>query len=91
MNVFVATVNFDDTVATSISIVSRDTGDTISVNASREVVLATGAAHTPQILQLSGIGPRNLLESLDIDLVVDLPGVGANFQDHLSISTAWSC
>lgn len=91
MNVFAAAVNFDDTIATGINVVSRDTGDMISINASREVVLAAGAAHTPQILQLSGIGPRDLLENFDIDVVVDLPGVGANFQDHLSISTAWRC
>lgn len=91
VNTFVATVNFDDTTATGINIISRDTGDAVSINATKEVVLATGAAHTPQILQLSGVGPRDLLESFDIDVVADLPGVGANFQDHLSISTAWRC
>lgn len=48
----------------------------------REVILATGAVHTAQILQLSGIGPAVLLEPLGIDIVADLPGVGANFQDH---------
>lgn len=48
----------------------------------QEVILAAGAVHTAQILQLSGIGPAALLESLGIDIVADLPGVGANFQDH---------
>ena len=48
----------------------------------KEVILATGAIHTAQILQLSGIGPADLLEALGIDIVADLPGVGANFQDH---------
>lgn len=48
----------------------------------KEVILAAGAVHTTQILQLSGIGPAALLEPLGIDIVADLPGVGANFQDH---------
>lgn len=48
----------------------------------KEVILATGAVHTAQILQLSGIGPAALLEPLGIEIVADLPGVGANFQDH---------
>lgn len=48
----------------------------------KDVVLAAGAVHTTQILQLSGIGPATLLEPLGIPVVADLPGVGANFQDH---------
>lgn len=91
VNTFAARVNFNDTTATGIDIISRDSSGSVSVKASGEVVLAAGAAHTPQILQLSGVGPRDLLESFDIDVVADLPGVGANFQDHLSISTSWRC
>lgn len=53
-----------------------------TVKASREVILSAGAIHSPQILQLSGIGPRKLLQSAGIDTTVDLPGVGQNFQDH---------
>lgn len=48
----------------------------------KDVILAAGAVHTTQILQLSGIGPAALLEPLGIPVVADLPGVGANFQDH---------
>lgn len=48
----------------------------------KDVILAAGAVHTAQILQLSGIGPAALLEPLGIDVIADLPGVGANFQDH---------
>ena len=91
VNTFVSTVNFDDTTATGINIINREGEESLTIQASREVILATGAAHTPQVLQLSGIGPRDLLESLDIEVVVDLPGVGANFQDHLGVSTAWRC
>ena len=47
-----------------------------------EVILAGGAFNTPQLLMLSGIGPRHELERCDIDVRVDLPGVGANLQDN---------
>lgn len=47
-----------------------------------EVVLAAGAFNTPQLLMLSGIGPRQELQRHRIDVRVDLPGVGANLQDH---------
>ena len=50
-----------------------------------EVILATGAIGTPQILQLSGIGPATLLQQHGIPVVHDLPGVGENLQDHLQI------
>ncbi|KAF7538460.1 hypothetical protein G7054_g2876 [Neopestalotiopsis clavispora] len=53
-----------------------------SVNATREVILAAGAFNTPQLLKLSGVGPRDELESFDIPVVVDLPGVGGNMQDR---------
>ena len=52
--------------------------------ASREVVLAAGAIGSPQLLQLSGIGPRDLLEGVGVELVHELSGVGANLQDHLA-------
>lgn len=58
----------------------------------KDVILAAGAVHTTQILQLSGIGPAALLEPLGIDVVVDLPGVGASFQDHpTNIGFAFQC
>lgn len=53
-----------------------------SVKARKEVILAAGTLHTPQILQGSGVGPAKLLKRAKIDVVVDLPGVGTNFQDH---------
>ncbi|RFN47954.1 choline dehydrogenase [Fusarium flagelliforme] len=58
---------------------STDTG---SVNAKREVIISAGAFNTPQLLKLSGVGPKKELESFDIPVVVDLPGVGTNLQDR---------
>ncbi|WQF83633.1 Putative glucose-methanol-choline oxidoreductase, FAD/NAD(P)-binding domain superfamily [Colletotrichum destructivum] len=58
----------------------------VTVKAKKEVLLAAGAVHTPHLLQLSGIGPKKLLEAGGIDVRVDLPGVGQNFQDHSNLS-----
>ena len=54
-----------------------------------EVILCAGSIGSPQILQLSGIGPRALLQQHGIALVQDLPGVGANLQDHLQIRSVY--
>lgn len=72
----------EDDVATGVRFVPRGGDTSFEVRARKEVVLSTGAIHTPQVLQLSGIGPAGLLESAGIDVKVGLPGVGANFQDH---------
>ena len=60
-------------------------GQTQQVTATREVVLSAGAIGSPQILQLSGLGPGALLHQHGIGPLVDLPGVGSNLQDHLQI------
>ena len=56
--------------------------NTFTVKAKREVILATGAVHTPQLLQRSGVGPASLLQKAGIAVKRDLPGVGQNLQDH---------
>ncbi len=57
----------------------------VTVNAERELILCAGSIGSPQILQLSGIGPAALLQQHGITPIADIPGVGANLQDHLQI------
>lgn len=83
---------FEGDVVTGVKFVPRGGGEETTVTAKREVIVSAGSIHTPQILQLSGIGPADHLEAAGITLQVDLPGVGANFQDHPigpSISFQW--
>ena len=61
----------------------------VHARAAREVILSAGAVNSPQLLQLSGIGPAALLRQHGIDVVHDLPGVGANLQDHLQIRSVY--
>ncbi len=61
----------------------RQNGVMREARAGREVILAAGSLQSPQLLQLSGIGPSDLLRSHGIPVVHDLPGVGQNLQDHL--------
>jgi len=53
------------------------------LRANKEVILSAGAIQSPQILQLSGVGPAKLLQEFNIPVIHDLPGVGENLQDHL--------
>jgi choline dehydrogenase-like flavoprotein len=57
-------------------------GALIQIGCSREVVLAAGTIGSAQLLMLSGVGPRQHLKDVGIDVVLDLPGVGENFHDH---------
>jgi len=57
----------------------------VTATARREVILSAGAVATPQLLQLSGLGPAELLQAKGVAMVKDLPGVGVNLQDHLQI------
>ncbi|KAK1584895.1 GMC oxidoreductase [Colletotrichum navitas] len=57
-----------------------------SVNATAEVILSAGSFNTPQLLKLSGVGPKEELSSFDIPVIVDLPGVGTNLQDRYETS-----
>ncbi|KAH9906200.1 hypothetical protein F4778DRAFT_636217 [Xylariomycetidae sp. FL2044] len=71
----------EDVVATGVVVQTKEGEKTVS--ARREVILAAGVLHSPQILELSGIGGRELLESHGIPVVIDNPNVGEHAQDHL--------
>ena len=61
---------------------TKNTGIKKEVYASKEVIVACGVFNTPQLLELSGVGPKDELQKFGIDVVVDLPGVGTNLQDN---------
>jgi choline dehydrogenase len=76
-------VTFKDGEATGVEVRTKD-GATASITA-RQVVLASGAIHTPAVLVRSGIGPRDVLERLSIGVVCERAGVGQHLQDHPAI------
>ena len=63
---------------------SKD-GKRITITAKKEVILCGGAINTPQLLMLSGIGPKDHLYQHGIAIVKDLPGVGQHLQDHVEV------
>jgi choline dehydrogenase len=69
----------------------RQGGTTHVAQANAEVIVSGGAFNSPQLLQLSGLGPAKILGDLGIDVVADLPGVGADLQDHLQIRFLYRC
>jgi choline dehydrogenase len=82
-------VLFDGTKAVGVRY--RKQGEEFEAKAAREVILSAGAIQSPQLLQLSGIGPSELLKAFDIPVVKDLPGVGENLQDHLQLRLMYKC
>jgi choline dehydrogenase len=69
----------------------RQGGAEKEVRAAREVIVSAGAVQSPQLLQVSGVGPAGLLQSLGVGVVKDLPGVGENLQDHLQLRVMYRC
>ena len=69
----------------------RQGGATFTAHANAEVIVSGGAFNSPQLLQLSGLGPAKILRELGIDVVADMPGVGADLQDHLQIRMLYRC
>ena len=84
----VTKVLFDGIMATGVEVMIKGKK---RIFTSREVVLCGGAINTPQILQLSGIGNEKDLTPLGIKMVHNLPGVGANLQDHLEVYVQYKC
>ena len=75
----------------AIGIEYRRGGRASSAHAAREVVISAGAINSPQLLQLSGVGPAEHLRDLGIDVVADMPGVGTNLQDHYQARNVYEC
>jgi choline dehydrogenase-like flavoprotein len=71
--------------ATGVRALNRDEEQYVTFDAKKEVILAAGAIFTPQILQLSGIGPKSVLEAAGVTTKLDFPAVGSNFQDHPAV------
>jgi choline dehydrogenase len=66
-------------------------GERRAARAVREVILCAGSIGSPQLLQLSGIGPAAVLREAGVAVIHDLPGVGANLQDHLEVYFQFRC
>jgi choline dehydrogenase len=77
--------------ATGVAYLKGNSDNLITARARREVLVCSGAIASPQLLQRSGVGPASLLRDLDVPVVHDLPGVGANLQDHLELYLQYAC
>jgi len=75
----------------AVGVEYRQVGILKKVAAQKEVILSGGAFNSPQLLQLSGVGPRALLEKHGIPVVHDAPQVGERLQDHFYVRTFWRC
>ncbi|KAG8742275.1 hypothetical protein FRC11_014434 [Ceratobasidium sp. 423] len=89
-------INFKDTangnksenlVATGVSFVYQS--QTYTVQAKKDVILSAGTFQSPHILELSGIGNSTILQKNGIETLIDLPGVGENYQDHMVLTTTY--
>ena len=83
-NARVTQITIEAGAATGIRYVSSRGADEIAVHATREVVLCAGTVNTARLLQISGIGPSDLLRGLGVDVIRELRGVGQNLIDHYS-------
>ena len=84
----VSRVLFDWQRATGVEVLGKHGPEKIHAN---EVILCGGTYNSPQVLQLSGIGNKDELSALGIQVVNDLPGVGENLQDHLEVFIQYAC
>ncbi len=83
-------VVFDGRRATAVEY--RQAGGAVqTARARKEILVSSGAYNSPQLLQLSGVGPKDLLRDHGIDMVLDVPGVGHGLQDHLQVRMVMRC
>ncbi len=88
MQVLVTRIGLDGLRASTVHWKDQ-AGASHSACAGKEVLLCAGALQSPQLLMLSGIGPAAHLQEMGIEVKVDLPGVGANLQDHAIVPMSW--
>ena len=84
MNAHVTHILFEGKRASGVEY--KKAGNLNQVNAKREVILSSGAVNSPQLLQLSGIGPESVLKEANVSVVHHSPAVGKNLQDHLGVN-----
>ena len=74
-------------VATGVQV--SGAGSTCTINAKKEVIISAGVFQSPQLLQVSGVGPKALLQKYNIPLIADRPGVGQNMNDHITVPLSY--
>src|ERR1700682_4564327 len=75
----------------AVAIEYRKAGSMRTARARKEILISGGAYNSPQLLQLSGVGPAELLRKHGIDVVLDAPGVGQDLQDHMQVRMVMRC
>ncbi|KAI1206381.1 GMC oxidoreductase [Annulohypoxylon truncatum] len=84
---FAERIIFNGDTASGVEVTSK--GETYTLSPSKELILSAGVFQSPQLLMVSGVGPKALLEQFNIPLVKDLPGVGQNMQDHITVPISY--
>ena len=75
----------------ALAVEYRQAGGLRTARARKEILISSGAYNSPQLLQLSGVGPAELLRKHGIDVVLDAPGVGHDLQDHMQVRVVMRC
>jgi choline dehydrogenase len=87
--VLVQRVILKNKVATGVEYSIKGVNKILHTN--KEIILCAGSIGSPQLLQLSGVGPKNVLKDAGVELQHELPGVGENLQDHLEVYFQYHC
>src|SRR5580704_12046809 len=75
----------------AVAVEYKQSGKLQTARARKEILVSGGAYNSPQLLQLSGVGPADLLKTHGIDVVLDSPGVGNDLQDHMQVRVVMRC
>ncbi|KAI0884089.1 GMC oxidoreductase [Annulohypoxylon maeteangense] len=84
---FAERIIFNGDAAVGVEVTSK--GQTYTLTTTKELVLSAGVFQSPQLLMVSGVGPKALLEQFNIPVVKDLPGVGQNLIDHITVPLSY--